>query len=137
MSKQKQLLLTERHREKMREYRRKNRERIRIYHEIRRTQKLGLPSSFGLDDWAFAKAWFGGCAACGRVEHLVMDHWIPVAHSDCPGTVAENIIPLCWICNTYKGSLEAEKWLWQRFGDEVATRVLAEVNEYFEAVRRG
>jgi hypothetical protein len=108
----------------------------------RRARKRSLPNTFTPDDWRLAlEYWDYRCAVCGRAEDesiaMAADHWIPLAHPDCPGTVPTNIIVLCdgkGGCNTSKSKQNAAKWLVEKLGEEKAREKLAEIEAYFEYV---
>lgn len=101
----------------------------------RRARKKALPHDLTLEEWQYClDYWENQCAVCGVDEDIHADHWIPLSHEDCPGTVAENMIPLCSHCNKTKHAIEAERWLTEKFGDEIASEKLAEVEAYFEHV---
>ena len=99
-----------------------------------------MPNTFTDSDWRYAlRWWWYRCAVCGKwgFDILHRDHWIPVnAYPDCPGTIPENIIPLCKNCNSSKSDKAPELWLHERYGEPIAQRKLARVNRYFRAVER-
>jgi hypothetical protein len=64
-----------------------------------------------------------------------MDHWIPLASKQCPGTVPSNIIVLCESCNCSKGTRNAEVWLIDKLGEDAAKQKLVEIETYFEYVK--
>lgn len=108
----------------------------------RRARVLSLPDSFTAQDWETALAYFGNCCAvCGRSFHADYneykphaDHWIPLASVECPGTIPENIVPLCGGvngCNESKGHNDPVAWLVRRFGEDQAAFILERVNAYF------
>lgn len=110
-----------------------------------RTSKLGLPSSLSASDWQFALSYFEGCcAACGRPpglwHTLVADHWIPLSSSDCPGTVAWNIVPLCHDkkdgvggCNNSKYNTRPAEWLVKKYGKRKGWSILLRIEEYLKS----
>lgn len=68
-----------------------------------------------------------------------MDHWIALTDSrtDNPGTVVENIIPLChgWGgCNNNKRNRDAAEWLTKKLGPRKAKKKLAEIQAYFDSL---
>lgn len=118
----------------------------RTYGLNRRARERLLPHTLTKVQWNACLGYFNHCcAACGRqlrdlfnTHTEAADHWIPLNHTDCPGTVADNIIPLCHGqggCNNSKCDLLPEEWLVRKFGKRKAAHVLARVNAYFEWVR--
>lgn len=114
----------------------------RIVSGRRRAKIVSLPHEFTLRDWERCLAYFhNSCAVCGRslknsrMSHA--DHWIPLAASNCPGTIPTNIIPLCGGsdgCNNSKHKKQPLDWLADKFGEEFARKNLAEIEAYFEWV---
>lgn len=109
----------------------------------RRARKMSLPCDFTSEQWFRSLDYFEHkCAVCGRpagLWHVLgQDHWIPLASSDCPGTIATNIIPLCdglGGCNRTKHMKPAEQWLIEQFGKRKAKEILVRINAYFEWVK--
>lgn len=150
-------MISEHRRESDRLYREANRERrntqhreYRAAHPVKmlihqhryRARLLGLPDSFTEADWRLALDYFEGCCAvCGRQSglwHVVgVDHWIPLALTDCPGTVPSNIIPLCHGidgCNNSKRNKRPEHWLTEKFGRRKAAQIATRIEAYFKTV---
>ena len=106
-------------------------------------RKQQLPNTLTVDEWERAlDYWDHRCAICERPRGLwhtlAQDHWIPLTHADCPGTVASNILPLCHGeggCNNSKGKKEPVAWLVSRLGKTRARHKLQEIRAYFAAVR--
>lgn len=104
-------------------------------------RKRNLPNTFTADDWQFALDHFHGCcAACGRPaglwHHLAMDHWIPIASPDCPGTVPWNIVPLCGGsggCNNSKSSKPPADWLIEKFGKRKGRAILKRIEAFLDS----
>jgi hypothetical protein len=102
-----------------------------------------LPSAFTAYDWTRAVEYFQGCCAvCGRPpglwHTLAADHWIPVSHPDCPGTVPTNIVPLCHQhggCNNHKGAKHPDAWLVEQFGEKRAAIIKSRIEKYFASLR--
>jgi len=107
----------------------------------RRTRKYAKPHTFTVDDAQFARTyWQQRCAVCGTEEgfwwKLQMDHWIPLSHPDCPGTVPTNMVPLCGGltgCNQSKSRRMPEPWLKQKFGPRKAAAILRRIEAFFLA----
>jgi hypothetical protein len=114
----------------------------------RAARKRGLPAQWTKQDWMRALAhWQNACAVCGNQEGLfwtlVPDHWIPLSHPSCPGTIPTNIIPLCHnrrgnyqSCNNTKTNRDPVTWLEDKLGIRKATQKLRAIHDYFESVRQ-
>ena len=104
----------------------------------RRARKRALPASYSLPHWHYAlDFWHHACAVCGAQEGLwwtlAMDHWIPLASPDCPGTVPWNIVPLCngaTGCNNRKGGKPPQDWLLTTFLEEKGTKILRRIQRF-------
>lgn len=122
-----------------RHYRRRKPEVKKATEHRRMARKRNLPDTFSDADWLRALEYFGSrCAVCGCPPDdnlkIVPDHWIPLASPDCPGTVPENIVPLCHGvggCNNEKQHRPPEVWLTRKFGELQAKQKMAEVWIYF------
>lgn len=136
------------YREKYRELmRRSRREKPEIHVAIkqrRRARVVNLPDTFTAEDWLYALKYFDhSCAVCGRSfddSTANADHWIPLSHSDCPGTVPGNIIPLCGGpngCNQSKANKLPEEWLHLIYDEKSAQNILERVEEYIHIVSEG
>lgn len=114
----------------------------------RRSRKESLPTELTDYDWQQAIEYFNGCCAvCGRqlkdlfaTHRAAADHWIPVSYegADNPGTVPENIVPLCHGldgCNNKKNAKLPDVWLKEQYGTRKANEILARINAYFEWVK--
>jgi hypothetical protein len=123
----------------------RHRQNDSIRHHRRFARLRGLPVNFTNLDWQRAKDYFNGCcAACGRqlrdlfgTHYPAKDHWIPLSHPDCPGTISTNIIPLCHGiggCNNSKKGNLPEVWLVERFGVRKGTQILTRIKTYFQWV---
>ena len=120
---------------KNKEYKRNNPHKAVQYQHKRESRKLALPSTFSDIEWFACKEFFAEqCACCGASQKLTMDHWIPLSSSDCPGHVANNIVPMCLSCNTSKFNRNAEAWLTWKFGEERAKEILARIQAYFDTL---
>lgn len=133
-------------RERVKRWRLNNPTKRALNEQKRRARKRTMPNVLTLQDWQYALDYFHGCcAACGRqlnemfgTHTAAMDHWIPLASSECPGTVATNIVPLCHGengCNNSKRSTMPEVWLINRFGKRKAAQILKRVQAYFDRRR--
>jgi ribosomal protein L37AE/L43A len=106
-------------------------------------RKQQLPHPFTHHDWERALDYWGNrCAICGRPRGLwhtlAQDHWVPLTHVACPGTTADNILPLCHGeggCNNSKGKKEPELWLKEKLGPRRAKKKLYEIVTYFDWAR--
>lgn len=104
---------------------------------VRRARKASLPDTFSREDYAFCMNYWGNkCAITGEAENLELDHWIPISSSDCPGTVAQNIIPLVSRLNRQKWNKAPAVWLFESFPEEQAREILERVQAYFDLVRK-
>lgn len=120
-----------------------NPEIYRVHTQQRLARKRGKPDAFSKADWLRCIKYFNyQCAACGRLadsQHIIaMDHWIPLSHPDCPGTIPTNIIPLCHSikggndgCNNAKSNRDAHEWLIFTFGEQKAADIENLVQKYF------
>lgn len=114
-----------------------------LLQNARRTRRKHLPTTFTSEQEQFARQYFHyACAICEREASFTsvigLDHWIPLASADCPGTVATNMIPLCHGehgCNNSKGKKDPIFWLKEHFGTRKAAQILKKIAAYFEAVR--
>lgn len=126
-----------------RRYKRNNPEQGRIHASRRRARKYDLPDTFTRTERAFMlQYWHHACAVCGNQEgffwRLADDHWDPIASPTCPGTVAENMIPLCdgqGGCNNSKHKREPQAWLLSRYTPSQTKRILKAIDTYFAVVR--
>jgi hypothetical protein len=108
----------------------------------RRARKMGLPDTFTTEQQQFCRQYFNfACAVCGNEEGFAwtigLDHWIPIADPDCPGTVAWNMVPLCHGkggCNNSKSATHPQAWLLKQFGPRKAAQILRRINAYFVLV---
>lgn len=122
-------------------YRQENPEIMRAGHLRRAARKHSLPDNFTGEQAKRAIEYFGmACACCQNPLYdlfgevcLHFDHWIPLSDSrpDNPGTVVENMLPLCSRCNISKMAKNGETWLKQRFGRK-AKDILKRIHAYFE-----
>lgn len=125
------------------DYRKRKPEVKRASAQRRLARKRGLLDNFTAEDWQRALDYFGHrCAVCGReaddVVILAADHWIPLVSPDCPGTVPENILPLCHGvggCNNEKQDRPPREWLRRKLGEVQASQRIIEFQTYFQFVQ--
>lgn len=132
------------HRRKyMRHWLEENRAVAQAKSHRRRARQMGLPDTLTAAQWQQAIEYFNGCCAvCNRqlrdlfkTHTVAADHWIPLFDPLCPGTIVENIVPLCHGvdgCNNRKGDREPSKWLISQFGKRKADIIQRRINKYFE-----
>lgn len=138
----------EKRRERGRSWRKTNPDKALAIKQRHRAIKRGLPNIFTAADWQRALDYFNGCCAvCGRqlrdlfgTHTAAADHWIPLTdtHSNNPGTVPTNIIPLCHGvggCNNRKFNRDPLEFLETEFGKRRAKQILARIEAYFEWVK--
>jgi hypothetical protein len=136
-----------RHRATAKRWNQNNPDKARAAKQRRRARERNLPDTFTAQDWRRSVEYFHGrCAVCERqckdlfgTRTIAADHWIPLTHPDCPGTVPENMIPLCHgevDCNCSKGSKHPIEWLNGKFGKRKAAEILKRIEAYFEWVKR-
>ena len=111
----------------------------------RRARLMELPYHFTNTDWQGALRYFNNaCAVCGRpfVENAdytaARDHWIPVTHSKCPGTIPANIVPLCHGvngCNNRKSDLHPRVFLAKNYDREEDEAIRMRIEKFFAIVR--
>lgn len=124
------------------EYHRRKPEIMRVIKQNRRARKLNLPNTFTSQEWNTCLGYFHyTCAVCGcQLRDLLgdvephADHWIPLSHPDCTGTVAVNMVCLCNACNQNKHAKLPEQWLTEKYGTKKAKIIIARVNTYFETI---
>lgn len=141
----------EKDRQHSREYRKNNPERVKagirkwyaenperamLLKQRRFARKRGLPDTLTIEQWTEAvKHWNDCCAYCGeKPDKLTLDHYIPLAHPHCPGTIAQNCIPACLTCNSSKNDVDAIYWMMWRFNQEHARIVAASIQTYFDSL---
>lgn len=112
----------------------------------RRARKHSLPDTFTNDDWQHALDYFNHCCAvCGRQLNdmfgghtAAADHWIPLDHPDCPGTVPTNIVPLCHGvggCNNRKSSKMPDEWLRGEYPPKQRRDILQNITTFFLSLK--
>lgn len=99
----------------------------------RRAREYALPDTFTKDDMQKCLDYWGNkCAITGETGKLEMDHWIPITHVNCPGTIPTNMIPMLKKWNRLKLNKEPMKFLVEHFGQEQAEVINRRVQDYFE-----
>jgi len=101
----------------------------------RRARKRILADTFSVMDGKVALNHFrNSCAVCGILFGLVVtvhwDHWIPLSDERCPGTVPDNMVPLCEGCNQSKSSSNALIWLVKNYGKKAGMKISAAVESF-------
>lgn len=106
--------------------------------ERRRLRQRLTPRQWLKDDRAFClNYWDHACAACGTSGPLQFDHWIPLAHyPECPGTVPNNMIPLCPTCNGHKHARNPQEWLIWQFGETRGADIQKRIEAYLELAEK-
>jgi 5-methylcytosine-specific restriction endonuclease McrA len=98
-----------------------------------------LPKTFSSQHWNRALMYFNnGCAVCGQSFESIKsnkDHWIPISHPDCPGTIPLNMICLCGSCNSSKSDLHPQEWLERKFGCEKSQEITQRIETYFNWIK--
>lgn len=85
--------------------------RSRVHNAKRRQRRTDLPFDWKHSDWLDSLAAFGNaCAYCGATGSLHQDHFVPLSHPECPGTVVGNMVPACEPCNLSKGAKHPSAW---------------------------
>jgi hypothetical protein len=105
-----------------------------------RARRRSLPNSFTTTDWDRAvEYWALACAVCERPRGLwhtlSQDHWVPLTHPNCPGTIATNMLPLCYGadgCNNSKGKKDPNDWLIEKLGKRKGKKKLRQIQTYFD-----
>jgi 5-methylcytosine-specific restriction endonuclease McrA len=129
-------------RERDRRWRKKNLRKVRESHRKRRSHQIDLSFDFSpADETRALEYWHGYCAVCGeplrdlfgeRVLHF--DHWIPISDQrpNNPGTVPENMVPLCSKCNLSKNDTDPVLWLERRYSKNKVQKILKAIHDFFE-----
>lgn len=116
-----------------------NPKKVAINNSNRRARLQCLPATMTDAVWNLCmQYWSYSCAICGNEEGfmwtLAMDHWIPLSHPRCLGTVPENILPLCHGrggCNNQKREKDPHIWLIHKLGKYKAHQKEKAIAEYF------
>lgn len=107
----------------------------------RRAKLHSLPAEFVRDDMVFALKHFSDCcAACGvaigGLIEIHWDHWIPVDHHSCPGTVRWNMVPMCPACNRNKHYSMPMDWLIKSFGNKKSKKIFDRIEAFLKSRRQ-
>lgn len=97
-------------REKNKQYRMNNIERIRHNINAYKTKRRGLPATLTVDEWKQILKFYNNlCAYCGQESNILhKEHKIPVSRGG--GYTRENIVPACPSCNSSKRSKTPEEF---------------------------
>lgn len=102
-----------------------------------RAAEIGLPATLTVFDWFECLDYWGfSCAYCGSTRLLQLDHYIPLSHKKCPGTVPENVLPACQRCNTLKGKTHPEAWIHEYYEVRYGNNLIAKIQAYFSGVQK-
>lgn len=97
------------HKEMKRLWQQKNKDKVNIQKQIRRTNKNNLPSNLNVKQWKEIKIKFNNkCAYCGQELPLSQDHFIPLSKGG--EYTVNNIIPSCKSCNCSKNNSDFFEW---------------------------
>jgi 5-methylcytosine-specific restriction endonuclease McrA len=98
-----QILSPEKARARNDRWKKKNPDRISVYNQNTRAQRLGAPGHHSPDEWSAVLKKFGRrCVDCGATGKLTKDHIVPISAG---GTnFAFNLQPLCMSCNCRKNA---------------------------------
>lgn len=114
-------------------WQRNNPSKVKATNQEYLARKRNLPADFTAADWERCLTWWGHkCAYCGATGKLSADHFIPLASSDCPGTVVQNMLPACKRCNSSKMHSDPIAWLSKRLPDYALHEVLAQIAVYLD-----
>lgn len=95
-------LLLEKYRDKLRDWRKKNRERFLLLLRARR-QRVRALGVIDIGAWLSKCEQLGNkCQMCGKKERLSFDHIIPITRGG--DNSIGNLQPLCVSCNSSKGN---------------------------------
>lgn len=119
-----------------------NQETVRAIRHRYKARKRSLPNTLTSQEWERCLSYFNhSCVYCGHqrglfpTTQLSAEHFIPLSYPNSPGTVVENILPACVLCNSTKQDIEPIEWLNRQFGKRKAKQILAQIEAYFEWVK--
>jgi hypothetical protein len=121
-----------------REWRLENPEKARDGIRRYTRRKRELPNTLTDEQWIFAQEYFDGkCAVCSNESDVEQDHWVPLTapKNINPGTVAENIVPLCRSCNADKFNFMPHEFLLKHYDNIQSWIILKRIDRYFQYVR--
>lgn len=105
----------------------------------RRARKRGLADTLTAKEWESCLAyWNFRCAYCdAQLDYPAkrgasMDHFVPLSHPQCLGTVMENVVPACFSCNSSKHNRDALTWLAEVFGEQEGLQKFERIATYFD-----
>lgn len=106
---------------------------------IKLARQAGVPATLTVDEWIFTlEYWMYSCAYCGGY-YEVLEHFIPVSSGG--GTTADNCVPACSYCNTYKRDKHPNNIIATIHGEEYTRakrfRERIKVMRSFLATRKG
>ena len=133
-------------RERERRYRQENQDKRRAQAQRRRAKRIDLPAHFTAFDEARALEYFNGrCAVCERPLRDLFgeisphfDHWIALSDPRLgnPGTVPENMLPLCNKCNLSKSNHDPIEWLTRQYHKRKVEQIIKRIETFFEWVKQ-
>lgn len=133
--------IRETNRVSQRKYRRTHRNVVNSNKAKRRAMKRALPSDYTETDVDFATNYFHGCCAVCRNQavgfytRLHLDHWIPISSDNCPGTIPQNMVPLCSDCNLSKHDKQPHLWLRDKYTPHKAAVIERRIAAFFAEAR--
>jgi hypothetical protein len=127
----------ERAKEICRQWRAANPEKVLLLHQRRKARVKSLPFTLTKEEWVRTLThWESCCAYCGeKLETVTIDHYIPVSHPECPGTIATNCVPACLSCNASKNNKDAAAWLTRQYGVDRALEIVSRIHAYFASLK--
>ena len=98
----------EKARERAKDYKKKNADKVRAYEAKRRALKVAASGAYTTAEWFALSEHFGNrCLSCGTQSRpLTADHVIPLSKGG--SNTIENIQPLCGPCNARKGTKDTD-----------------------------
>lgn len=114
----------------------RNKDKTFAIRQRRRARKRVLPDTLTAAQWNYALEYWDGCCAysLARPDKITLDHYIPLSHTDCPGTTAKNCLPACRSCNSSKLNKHPIEWLKLKFSEQEAEIIQMRVDAYFNSL---